>query len=186
MKRRPQILGFVMIINILLLIFTPLLSSKTSILDESFFPLSENNPTIQQAITYLKKHQANDGSIGGFHISPWVSMAFATVNDDSDEFDKLADYLLSTIDLLNQSGKPSDWQRHILGILARNNSIIHTKTPWLTDKLLSFYQEKQFGESNNIYDDCFGLFALTSITNNTLNQTMITSKTFAVFIQSRS
>jgi prenyltransferase beta subunit len=175
MKRRPQIIGFVMIINILFLIPIPLPSFQTSISDESFFPLSENNPIIQQAITYLKQHQADDGSIGGFHISPWVSMAFAAVNEDSPEFDKLTQYLLKNIDLLNQSGKPSDWQRHILGILARNNSLIHTKTPWLTEKLFSFYQQNQFGEPNNIYDDCFGLFALIGITNNSLNQTMIKS-----------
>lgn len=175
MKQYSQIIGFIMIINILFFIPGPLFSEQLSNSDESFFPLSKNNPVIRQAITYLKQYQSDDGSIGGFHISPWVAMAFATVDDNSDEFDKLTEYLLSTIDLLNRSGKPSDWQRHILGILARNNSLIYNKTPWFKEKLLSFYQENQFGEPNNIYDDCFGLFALASITNNSLNHTMITS-----------
>ena len=136
------------------------------------FPLPKDHPVITSAISYLKNQQQSDGSIGGFSISSWVAMAFASVNDTSASFNHLTDYLLSSIDLLNESDKATDWQRHILGLAARNNSRIQQKKPFLTEKLLSFYSDNQFGEKNNIYDDCFGVFSLACLKNNTINQTL--------------
>lgn len=171
-KYRQKIILFLITLS---LVFTPLLESKKPIdlsVQQIPFPLPSTHPMISKAISFLKNQQSNDGSIGGLTISPWVSMAFASVNDKSASFDRLTQYLLQSIDSLNESGKATDWQRHILGITARNNSLIQTKKSYFTEKLWSLYNDQQFGKIGNIYDDFFGLFALTSLTNNSLNQTI--------------
>lgn len=172
MKHCKKILPFFIIV---LFIFTPIFESKKvtdSSREQIPFPLPPSHPVITQAISYLKNQQSADGSIGGLTISSWVSMAFASVNDTTPSFDRLNQYLLQSIDSLNESKKATDWQRHILGITARNNSLNQKQKSFFTEKVWSYYTDQQFGEIGNIYDDCFGLFALLSITNNSLNQTI--------------
>lgn len=161
------------VIIIILLITFPSISTENLFTPSQkiqSFPLPKNHSAIKKAITYLKSQQSTDGSIGGLSISAWAAMAFASVNDHSDSFNNLTRYLLTSLNTLNQTDKATDWQRHILGITAGNNSIIKEKKTFFIKKIKQYYKNKQFGEENNIYDDCFGLFALASLTNNSINQ----------------
>jgi len=172
--QKNKFLVLIISISFVLISLGPFFHIKASPSDTSVFPLPKDHYVITNAISYLKNQQLSDGSIGGFSISPWVAMAFASANDTSASFDQLTQYLIASIEKLNESEKATDWQRHILGIAAINNSLIQEKKPFLTEKLWSFYTNNQFGEKHNIYDDCFGVFSLACLTNNSINQTIRT------------
>ena len=171
-KNSRQIIAFILTISFLLISYNGCHDVLGSPPDYTSFPLHKNHPIIINAINYLKNQQAPEGSIGGFSISPWVSMAFASVGDNSESFDRLTQYLFTSMNKLNDSEKATDWQRHILGLAARNNSLVQSKKAVFTEKIMSFYTNNQFGKEQNIYDDCFGLFALSCLTNNSINQTI--------------
>jgi prenyltransferase beta subunit len=172
--QKNNLIILIIISSFIFLSFEPFTEGNALSMNNPTFPLPKDHPVITHAISYLKNQQQSDGSIGGISISSWVAMAFASVNDTSPSFDHLTDYLLSSIERVNESEKATDWQRHILGLAARNNSRIQQKKPFLTEKLWSFYSNHQFGEENNIYDDCFGVFSLACLKNNTINQTVAT------------
>ncbi len=172
MMNRNQILVITIIISFILIPYSHFTNLQANPLDAPSFPLSSNHEVIINAINFLKNQQDSDGSIGGLSISPWVSMAFASVNEKSESFHQLTSYLISSIDKLNKTEKATDWQRHILGIITSNSSLVQTKKNYYTQKIISFYNNNQIGEEQNIYDDCFGIFALSSLTNNSINQTI--------------
>lgn len=182
-----RLLTLLLIFFLLFSLFSPQQQSlTTNPINQFSFPLSKDHSIIIRAVNYLKNQQNEDGSIGGLSVSSWVAMAFASVNDNSYEFDRLTSYLLDSIEELQDSEKATDWQRHILGIFARNNSQVRTKNQVLTDKLWSFYHNHQFGEENNIYDDCFGLFSLTCLTNRSINQTVLQNLQFTILEKQQS
>lgn len=179
-KNSRQIIVFILTISFLLISYNGCHDVLASPPDYTSFPLHKNHPIIISAINYLKKQQAPDGSIGGFSVSPWVSMAFASVDDNSESFDRITQYLFNSMNNLNNSLKATDWQRHILGLAARNNFLVQSKKEFFTEKIMSFYTNNQFGEEQNIYDDCFGIFVLSCLTNSSINQTIQSNLKYSI------
>jgi len=128
---------------------------------ESNFPFKPTDDVIVHALDFLQNSQSNDGSIGGFAVSAWASMAIYSAEKDPNNWGNLVEYLEKKIDLIDED-KATDWERHALAIVACD------KNPWdfggvdFLAEIMNFYDGQQIGSQSNLYDDFFGIMALVA------------------------
>ncbi len=128
---------------------------------ESSFPLEPTDDVIVHSLDFLQNSQSNDGSIGGFTVSAWAAMAIFSAEKDPNNWGNLVEYLENKIDLIDED-KATDWERHVLAIVACD------KNPWdfggidFLTEIMNFYDGQQIGSQSNLYDDFFGIIALVA------------------------
>lgn len=128
---------------------------------EGNYPLLPEDEVIVKALNFLEKQQLEDGSIGGFAISAWVTMAISAANKDPHNWGNLVNYLAEKSNLLDPK-KATDWERHTLAITACEENPRDFVGINFISKIISFYDGIQIGDQSNLYDDFFGILALIS------------------------
>ncbi|MGF3554979.1 MAG: prenyltransferase/squalene oxidase repeat-containing protein [Thermoplasmatota archaeon] len=157
MKKKSMIIIFIMIGIILMNV--PL--GNVSADYEGDYPFKPTDEIIIKALNFLKNQQMNDGSIGGFAVSSWAAMAISAANHNMHDWGKLVNYLRNKTYLLNPD-KATDWERQTLAIIACDENPRDFGGIDFIAKIESFYDGKQIGDNNNLYDDFFGVLSLIS------------------------
>ena len=61
------------------------------------YPYQPTDDIIIQALDYLRNQQISDGSIGGFSISAWTTMAISAAEEDPNDWSSLVEYLRENV-----------------------------------------------------------------------------------------
>ena len=150
-----KILIFIILIN---LTFTYNVLSKDNF---NNYPYQPNDSEIINALDFIEKQQSVDGGIGGISVSSWAAMAISSASQDPHNWENLVNYLESKTDLLDPD-KATDWERHTLAVVACNENPRDFAGIDFVEKIYSFYDGTQIGDTSIIYDDFFGILALIS------------------------
>jgi hypothetical protein len=137
-------------------------SPYSQIIPFSDYPYDPSDERIINAAEYLYSHQDGNGEIKGLSVSSWAAMALSLVDRNDSRFLKLTHYLVTSTSLLDFE-KATDVERHILTLVACDINPENINSINLTEKLLDLYDGNQIGDPANIYDDIFGIIALTSV-----------------------
>ena len=146
---------------LLLMLAIPLITQPPSLVTAdppTPYPYPPDNPVITNALHYLSTQQAPDGSIAGLATSAWAAMAYAAANHTDA---RLTAYLADTLNLLDEN-TATDWQRDALALVACGQEPTSIAGTNLLTTLQSFYDGTQMGNPSLIYDDLFGVLALTA------------------------
>ena len=155
--KSKQVICF-LIIFLLFLNVIPLINSRPLVND---FPFDKNYSIIQKSVNYLYSQQDNEGKIKGLSISSWAAMALSLTDINQFKFEKLKAYLYNQVNNLDNN-QATEWERHILGLIACNINPNSVNGINCTQKILDFFDGSQIGDVNNIYDDIFGIISLNS------------------------
>ena len=68
-------------------------ADNTATGSEGNYPILPDDEVIVKALNFLEKQQLEDGSIGGFAISAWVTMAISAANKHPHNWGNLVNYL---------------------------------------------------------------------------------------------
>lgn len=139
----------------------PYFNSSVATSISNNFPLQPTDDVIVHAFNYLHNIQSDDGSIGGFAVSAWTTMAISAADQDPHNWKNLVDYLRNNIDRIEKD-KATDWERHALAIVASNENPRDFGGLNFINKIMNFYDGQQIGNKANLYDDFFGIIALIS------------------------
>jgi len=129
------------------------------------FPLSVSDSEIVNALQYLRNKQQSDGSIGGFSVSAWTTMAVASAGQDPNEWKKnensIVDYLINNRNSLDEE-KVTDISRFILAMTAANRNPRNINGFDYIAILENKIVNKQFGDESMYNDDFWAILALIS------------------------
>jgi hypothetical protein len=128
---------------------------------EGDYPYNPSNEVVTEALNFLNIKQLDDGSIGGFAVSAWASMAISAADQDPHTWDNLVNYLRQKSNLIDPN-KATDWERQTLAIVACDENPKDFAGINFITKIISFYDGEQIGDYANLYDDFFGVLALIS------------------------
>lgn len=122
---------------------------------------SDREQAIDDAITYLISQQQSDGGFGSLLFSDWVAMAYGTYQSSDSAFTNsrsaLITYLTdSSVD--SQLHIITDYERHVLGLIALNQSADRYQ-----QSILNRFDGTQFGAPTLINDDIFAMLALDAL-----------------------
>jgi len=138
-------------------------SSRTS--STRSFPLMSSDPHVVSALAYLASQQSSDGSIGGFQISCWVTMAIASAGYNPDDWKRsgtsITDYLVSNRNQMDQS-KVTDIAKFILSITAARRNPRNVGGVNYVTMLEGTTVNNQFGDETLYNDDAWAIIALIS------------------------
>ena len=123
------------------------------------FPFQPTDDVIVQALDFLRNSQLYDGSIGGFAVSAWATMAIYSAEEDPNNWGSLVEYLENKIDLIEED-KATDWERHALAIVTCDKNPLDFGGIDFLAEIMNFYDGQQIGGKSNLYDDFFGIMAL--------------------------
>jgi len=147
------------------------------------YPYSPGDPELSQALDYLKGQQKDDGSIGGFGVSPWVVMAISASGEDphnwkmSSAAPSIVDYLRNNANQIDEND-PLEWGKLILAITAAYENPVNFGGLNYVAKLKSFYDDSQIGDSSSLNDDFWGILALISAGENKSSGIIQTCKNY--------
>jgi prenyltransferase beta subunit len=110
---------------------------------------------------FLKTKMNDEGFIISASVTDWVAIAIASSGEDLSKWDKMKNYLITSVENLNQT-RATDWERHCIAIVAFGLDPRNVSGIDLVDKIQSFYNNGQIGLENDYYDDIFGIIALHS------------------------
>lgn len=128
---------------------------------EGNYPYHSTDEVIIEALNFLNNQQLEDGSISGFVVSAWASMAISSADEDPHDWKNLVSYLEEKNTLLDPV-KVTDWERQTLAIVACDENPRDFGEINFITKIKSFYDGEQIGDNANLYDDFFGVLALIS------------------------
>jgi hypothetical protein len=148
---------------VIISVTTMYFSSTLLMLDEKdrTFPLSYQHPAIRKGIDFLKTKVDEDGCIRSVSVTAWAAIAVASSGDNLSKWNKIKQYLIDAVDLLNES-LATDWERHCLALVAFGVNPRNVSGVDFVERIKEFYDHGQIGFENNDYDDCFGILALRS------------------------
>lgn len=147
------------------------------------YPFSPGDPELSQALDYLKGQQKDDGSIGGFGVSPWIVMAISASGEDPNNWKKsstapsIVDYLRNNANQIDEND-PLEWGKLILAITAAYENPADFGGLDYVAKLKSFYDNIQIGDSSSLNDDFWGILALISAGENKSSEIIQTCKNY--------
>jgi hypothetical protein len=131
----------------------------------SSYPLQPDDEEVTSALDYLRGAQLDDGSIGGFATSAWVTMAIAAAGEDAHTWKtasgnpSIVDYLRDNSGLID-TGKATDWERSILAIVAAGENPYDFGEIDYVSELEDLYDGTQIGYDDTLNDDFWGIMAL--------------------------
>jgi hypothetical protein len=113
---------------------------------------------VGRAISFLGSHQSANGAIGPAPLySDWAAIAIGSYPNGSSLQNGLAGYLRT--DPYSGSA-PTDYERRAMALMALGISpYTGTKTNYI-EKIISNYQNNQFGDSSLVNDDIFAIIPL--------------------------
>lgn len=159
--RKESIVAMVVILGLMLVNIQTNILSSVSADPNGDYPYQSTDEVVVNALQYLRSRQAGDGSIGGFSVSAWATMALAAANEDAHEWGNLVNYLHNNVNRLD-GNTTTDWERYTLAITACNENPRNFEGIDFVTKIESFYDGTQIGNTASLYDDDFGILALIS------------------------
>ncbi|MDO8512155.1 MAG: prenyltransferase/squalene oxidase repeat-containing protein [bacterium] len=115
--------------------------------------------TAKKALTFLRDHQENDGSIEGITTSIWSAIAFGANEDRGETIKRDGASLLSSL-LKTKPESATDIERLILALRATGQNPRNYQGIDYVQLLKTKYHDNQFGETTLLNDDIFGILAL--------------------------
>lgn len=111
----------------------------------------------ERAIQFLVSNQSDDGSFGQPMLSDWVAIALASYPGEDAAKERLRAYLL---DNPNQGALLTDYERRAMALMALGiNPYSGTSVDYI-EKIVSFFDGSQFGDTAFLNDDAFALLVL--------------------------
>jgi len=133
------------------------------ILAYSNYPLSSSDTEIASALNYLRNSQTNQGDIGGFATSAWVTMAIAAAGKDPHDWkagsNSIVDYLAANA---GDATSVTDYARMTLAIVAADEDPTSFGGRDFVNLLKGQYNNGQIGDMSLLNDDFWGVMALIS------------------------
>ena len=144
------------------------------------YPLIPTDTEIANARDYLRGQQDNDGSIGGFGPSAWVTMAIAAIGEDPHNWKvegnpSIVDYLAANAD---SASSATDYARMILAIIAADEDPTSFGGRDFVSLLEDEYDGIQIGNNSLLNDDFWGVMALISAGESPSSETIANTMTF--------
>lgn len=123
-------------------------------------PLSQESPTIRQAMAYFKASQKEDGGFGQGGITEWVMMAISSAGEDPRRWYREGKTPLDALRKAPLGRNPYDWIRMalVLASIGENPRDFHGVN--CIQKIKGHYRENQFGDPLSLRDDYWALLAL--------------------------
>ncbi|MBN2065289.1 MAG: hypothetical protein JW771_00580 [Candidatus Thermoplasmatota archaeon] len=125
------------------------------------YPFQTTDDIVVNALQYLRNRQTSDGSIGGFSVTSWATMALASANEDVHKWGNLVNYIHNNVERLD-GNIATDWERYALAVSACNENPRNFEGIDFVSKIEGFYDGIQIGNPTSLYDDIFGILALRS------------------------
>jgi hypothetical protein len=148
----------ILIIPLLFMLALPTLTPTPVTATPPTYPYTLDDPVITKAQHYLASRQTSDGSIAGLTTSAWAAMAYAAANHTDAS---LTTYLINSIQRLDTT-TATDWERHALALVACGQDPTNVAGTNLPIFIEGFSDGTQLGDPSLIYDDIFGVIALTA------------------------
>ncbi len=130
-----------------------------------YFPLDPHDPEITNALEYLSDVQDSDGSIGGFSISCWATMAITSAEHDPHDWGKsgnsVVEYLINNKDQIDEN-MVTDIAKFILAMTAANEDPRNVVGTDYVSLLEGKQLNGQFGDESMYNDDFWAIMALIS------------------------
>ena len=128
------------------------------------YPLQPTDAEVAGALDYLRGEQFDDGNIGGFGPSAWVTMAIAAAGEDPHDWrvgnnPSIVDYLAANA---NEAASAADYARMILAIVATDEDPANFGGVDFVNLLKGQYNNNQIGDDSLLNDDFWGVIALIS------------------------
>jgi len=160
-KTKKKTILIVFIVLIMINFHNPFFMVQNASAEDIDFPLQPNSDQIIRALNYLQTNQEADGSIGGITVSCWATMALYSADIDPSTWEYLVEYLKEKSSILDET-KATDWERHLLTIVACNDDPYDFGGINFIEKVTSFFDGTQMGSTSILYDDFFGVLSLIS------------------------
>lgn len=147
-------------LTVVILLLSPLAGASAP-----SYPLPPFDEVITDALNYLRDAQDNDGSIGGFATSAWVTMAIVAAGEDPHDWRKtggnssIVDYLRNNSNQVEWD-KATDIERSILAIVATCEDPADFGGEDYIGALKALYDGNQIGYPDTVNDDFWGILAL--------------------------
>lgn len=112
---------------------------------------------VERAMQFLASNQLADGSFGSPLLSDWAAIAFASYPGEDVAQERLRAYLLENP---NQGTLLTDYERRAMAFMALGvNPYTGTSVNYI-EKIVSFFDGSQFGDTAFLNDDAFALLVL--------------------------
>lgn len=112
---------------------------------------------IKKAFEYLALQQEENGSFNEEIYTDWTAIAFATLDEQTNEKTKIFQYLATTPSI----GKNiTDYERHSMALMSLGLNPYGTGGEDYISKIINEFDGKQFGDSSSYNDDVFAIIVL--------------------------
>ncbi len=154
-----KFLTWLIVLSLIVAVFLPL---------SAYSQADEVSYAIRNAVEYLRSNQNEDGSIGGFANSIWVTLALVAAGENPyswriDDGPSIVDYLKSRVKGVDDV---FSWEKLILAAVSVGENPYNLSGVNCVEKLKKFYDGIQIGDPKLLNDDFWGLMALVAAGEN--------------------